>query len=202
MRLLALLPLLGERHRVLVAHLNALRRLLRDRSIEDVGAVVHDGRGEILHQERLHARLLVGRRRRDGERLPSVQVHVVLHVLDPRVVQLQLGRARALGHAARLRLSFRLGALLRLREADLQRLEEVGALHLLELLRQLLELLVLDFRGHVCLFACLLVCLLVCLLALAGVLQILLPWRRLFLWGVGAFNFFLKLTCFGHGGGP
>ena len=164
MRLLALLPLLGERHRVLVAHLNALRRLLRDRSIEDVGAVVHDGRGEILHQERLHARLLVGRRRRDGERLPSVLVHVVLHVLDPRVVQLQLGRARAHGHAARLRLSFRLGfrALLRLREADLQRLEEVGALHLLELLRQLLELLVLDFRGHACLLAGLLAGLLAC----------------------------------------
>jgi hypothetical protein len=55
----------------------------------------------------------------------------------------------------------------------------------------LLELLVLDFRGHVCLFVCLLVCLLVCLIA--GVRRILLPRRRLLDKGVGAFNFFLKL---------
>ena len=173
----ALLPLLGERHRVLVAHLNALRRLLRDRSLEDVGAVVQDGRWELLHHDRLRA-VLVRRRRRDRERLPSVLVDVVLDVLDPRVVQLQLRGARALGHAARLRLLGRRLAL-RDREARLERLEEVSDLHLLELLRQLLDLLVLDFRGHACLLAC--------------VLQILLPRRRLFTKGVGAFNFFSNL---------
>ena len=67
-----------------------------------------------------------------------------------------------------LRLRLRRRLALRDREARLQRLEEVGDLHLLELLRQLLDLLVLAFRGHAS-----------CLLLACFVLRFLLPRRRL-----------------------
>jgi hypothetical protein len=130
-----LLPLLAQRHRLLVNNLTTLGMGLANRVLVDMGPVVQSGGGHLNLLLHLLARVLILMALVDGEGLPAILQGVLQSVLHPRTRLLQLRGHRALRHATSL-LSAALGdggevlgLLLGLHHTALDELEQVGQLH-------------------------------------------------------------------------